>query len=442
MALIHKRRFFYNLADFFMRVGLGYFFKHFKSIQAPQFEVGKPTIFASNHTAAFMDPLLMGAGQKPSIFFMTMASVFKTKLIHKFLSNFQMLPVYRPVDGRDYREKNEGVFKDCYDILNRGQNLLIFPESYTDEQFIRRVKPFKKGAVRIALGTLKDNQWQKDVFIQPMGINYTFPNAFRSDVLMAFDTPIRINDYKADFEKDENKTVNDLSQLVEQKVQGLITHVKEEADYPFFENLLRVSQKGMNHWNHIEEDDLLRRYEYTKNLAVKFNALDRDQSFADQKMKAEYYFKSIKAHGIEDVVLHDQAKAAFLKKLAPFILKSPLMLLGMIFNYVPYILVKRWVEKSFKRPVFWNAVKMVAGYFFMVFFHLIFLIPAGIYWGWEAVLLLWILMPALGVIAYENTDDFIWIRKYLKFKKLPLAEKKALIRQRTEILTYINQITA
>ena len=39
----------------------------------------------------------------------------------------------------------------------------------------------------------------------------------------------------------------------------------------------------------------------------------------------------------------------------------PVYLLGLIQTYIPFVLVKKYVQKSFKRSVFWGSVKLLLG---------------------------------------------------------------------------------
>jgi 1-acyl-sn-glycerol-3-phosphate acyltransferase len=95
-----------------------------------------------------MDPLVVASLRLPIVFFMTRSDVF-TPISRPLLWASHMLPIYRQHDGEDTKAKNEEVFQKCSRILSFGRNLLIFGEGFTDDTFVRRLKPVKKGAVRI-----------------------------------------------------------------------------------------------------------------------------------------------------------------------------------------------------------------------------------------------------------------------------------------------------
>jgi hypothetical protein len=119
------------------------------------------------------------------------------------------------------------------------------------------------------------------------------------------------------------------------------------------------------------------------------------------------------------------------------ILLSPLMLVGVLHNYLPYIFIKRFVEKSFKRKVFWGSVKMMLGVVGVGLFNLIplFLGHYLIYSSWSFWLFnYFIFAPLSGVIAYN------WFKRLESFKKRKYIAKnnwKDLGAERSAILQEI-----
>ena len=82
-------------------------------------------------------------------------------------------------------------FKKSSEILLRKRSILIFGEGLTDDVFIRRLKPLKKGAVRIGFTALESCKWTQDIYISTVGCNYSNPAKFRSDVLIRNSEKIR-----------------------------------------------------------------------------------------------------------------------------------------------------------------------------------------------------------------------------------------------------------
>lgn len=134
-------RFFYFILFITLKYSLRIFYHRIKTINSPKTFLGS-TIYVSNHAASFMDPLVIGGLRMPIVFFMTRSDVF-TPLTKPFLWAAHMLPIYRQHDGVDTKDANQKVFAKCNKVLSFGRNLLIFGEGFTDDEFIRRLKPIK-----------------------------------------------------------------------------------------------------------------------------------------------------------------------------------------------------------------------------------------------------------------------------------------------------------
>src|SRR5690554_1068762 len=150
-------RFLYFIIHTVTSYSLLFFYKKVKVIRNPKRYLNR-TIYVSNHAASFMDPLVIATQMRPIVFFMTRSDVFTT-LMKPILWGAHMLPIYRQQDGVDTKVKNKKVFQKCAKILKGGRNLLIFGEGFTDDVFVRRLKPLKKGAVRIGFETLESLEW-------------------------------------------------------------------------------------------------------------------------------------------------------------------------------------------------------------------------------------------------------------------------------------------
>lgn len=373
------------------------------------------TIFATNHAASFMDPLVVAQCQPPIVFFMTRSDVFKP-LLKPILWASHMFPIYRDIDGEDTKKKNETVFKKCYSVLKGGRSLLMFSEGFTDDVFIRRLKPIKKGAIRIGFGALEDMNWKKKIYIQAVGVNYSDPNTIGSDVVISNSDPICLNDYHDKFKEDPNKTIHDLTKLVEIKMREQITDVRKREWAPTHEFIMRLTKKGMNAVDSDKSIPLYKRWQYSKSLADWMNAQELDENDEMLRLKEDLksYFDLLKKEKIEekhvDAVVNRKWSKVRMKLY--FALLWPLVILGLIHNYLPYKFIKNFVEKSFKRKVFWGSVKMTLGIVAIGLFNLIFVFLGYylIYPSW----LIWIgylftVAPLSGMIAYgyfNKLDDY------------------------------------
>jgi hypothetical protein len=375
-------RFFYLFLLTTLQYAMRVYFKSIRTINSPKEFFGR-TIYVSNHAAAFMDPLVITGFRRPIVFFMTRADVFN-RFTKPFLWAGHMLPIYRQHDGTNTKSKNDEVFDECAQILKNGRNLLIFAEGFTDDVFVRRLKPVKKGAIRIGFYSLEKINWKKKIYIAAVGANYTDPNQLRSGILVHTSDKICLNDYKEEYLANQAKCIADLTKIIEYKMQSVITHIDDIHQVDFHENIMCLTGKGMNTKNSDQSIDLKDRYQYSKNLAIFFNAhkLLIEEELTDSKQKIQKFFNRLKNAGIEpkDFWSGRIESRIFLQKMKLFVL-TPFTVLSLIHCYIPYKFVKNYVEKSFKRTVFHGSVKLLLGMILMGVINLpvIFLIHEFIY---------------------------------------------------------------
>ena len=434
-------RVFYFLLFITLKLSTRLYFRTRRTHNSPKEFLGR-TIYVSNHAASFMDPLLVAAFRRPIVFFMTRSDVFK-RLLKPVLWGAHMLPIYRQHDGEDTKNKNEEVFKASSKILKRGRNILIFGEGFTDDTFIRRLKPVKKGAARMGFTALEDLNWKKKVYIAAVGCNYTEPNYMRSEILISTSEKICLNDYKELYEENPNKAINEVTKLIEQRMREEITHVENKDWAPFHENIMILTRKGMNAKNHDRKYSLRERWRYSQKLANWLNEQNlENEKLIQLKSKIEGYFSLLRKLRIEEFYIHKfiEKKGSRMNELLFLIFMWPFALIGMIHFYLPYKFVKRFTEKTFRRRVFWGSVKMLMGKaimgiinipFIFVFYHFVY--PS--YWLGFAYYAL--IIPLFGLSSY------IYFRKLKDYQVLGAMKKAKLdkiVEKRTELIDEIKEV--
>lgn len=435
-------RFFYFLLKITLSYAYFIFFKRAKTIRSPKTFFGS-TIYVSNHPASFMDPLVVAVYRNPIVFFMTRSDVF-TPLTKPLLWLVHMIPIYRQHDGGDTKDLNKDSFKAATKVLASGRNLLIFGEGFTDDVFVRRLKPVKKGAVRIGFSTLEALNWKKKIYIAGVGNNYTEPNTMRSEILIATSKKVCLNDYREEYLENPNKVINDLTRLVERLMKEEITHVENSELCEFHEHIMMITRKGMNHSSSNKKIPLQKRWKYSQHLAHWINDQgELNQELEELKGKLAQYFKLLKKLRLRDELVfqknHQKGKISRLPELLKLLFLSPLAILGFIHCAPVYFPVKRFVEKSFKRKVFWGSTKLVLAMFGMGLLNIpvIFLFHAFIYENWLIAFGYYWSIGVLGLCAYE------WYLAFISFKEKGMVNKantEALEQKRIELANEIHQL--
>ena len=343
------------------------------------FEIYGRTIYVSNHAAAFMDPIALGPNSLPILFFLTRSDVF-TPLTKPFLWGAHMLPIYRKHDGEDTKSKNDEVFDKSAQVLRYGRNLLIYGEGFTDDTFVRRLKPVKKGAIRIGFYTLEKYNWSIEVKVAAIGINYTEPNRLRSELLIANSEKFCLNDYKDAYLENPNKVITELTKKVESMMQEQITHVQDSSLTAFHENLMLMTAKGMHPTESDRSIALIERWKYSKKLAKNINAMSEELKHSDIVERVKIHCRQSQKMGVtfKDIQQIKQQKSIeTFDEILILVALFPFMLLGFVHCWLPYKLVKNYAEKSFKRKVFWGSVKLLLGSITIGVYNIILLCVIG-----------------------------------------------------------------
>jgi hypothetical protein len=370
------------------------------------------TIYVSNHANSFMDPLVIGVSNRPVVHFMTRSDVFKWWL-KPILWASHMLPIFRQHDGEDTKAKNQDSFDEVNRSLRLGRNILIFGEGFTDDIPIRGLKPVKKGAVRMGFHALHSIGWSKKIYLCGLGVNYTDRNTIGSEYLVVYADKICLNDYREAYEAAPNKVINEVTKLLESQMQQCITYVKDKSWYAFHENVMQITRKGMNHENHDDAIPLKERWSYSRELALWMNAqnLEDQPELVALKKDLESYFSLEKRMKLQDrfVLAKEQPELKNrTKELMILLLLWPLALPGMIHGLVPYLLTKKFVEKSFRRNVFWGSVKLMLGKLLGVIWNIPLVIVLTHYlfpyqWmGWAY----FFIVPLFCFAAYQYANAF------------------------------------
>ena len=434
-------RFFYFLLFITLRISIPFYYKRKVGVNGPKQFYGR-TIYVSNHAASFMDPLVIATTFRPIVFFMTRSDVFKG-LLKPVLWASHMLPIYRQLDGEDTKGKNEAVFKRCSRILSFGRNLLIFGEGFTDDVFIRRLKPVKKGAVRIGFMALEEMNWKKKVYIAAIGCNYTEPSKMQSELLISASDKICLNDYKEQFLENPNQVINTLTKRIEKLMQEQITHVENKEWASFHENVMMLTRKGMNSDSHDDSIQLKERWNYSRKLALWMNEqdLDNNEELVKLKKETEGYFSLLKRFKLQENYVFDAlTKKSRMKEFLFLIFMWPFALIGIVHGIIPYIVTKKFAEKTFKRIVFWSSVKMMMGKliwgilnipYIFVFYHFVY--PS--YWLGFAYFLM--IGPLFSLIGYKYMLNF---QSYKRKEVVGKMELSKFIAKREELLGKIKEV--
>ena len=287
--------------------------------------------------------------------------------------------------------------------------------------------------------------WEKDDYLHAVGVNYSDPNKLGSDVVVSNSNPILLNDYKEKYIQNPNKVIADLTNELERLMQDQLTHVKDKEWSNFHEYVMRLTKKGMNAVDYDKDLKLLERWNYSRNLANWVNVPENveNENLMGLRVKLAVYFDRFKTSYFDEIHLTQLYNKSFNKvnDLLYFLFLAPVFLIGLIHNFPAYLWVKRFVEKSFKRKVFWGSVKMLMGALINGVYNilLVLLLNKLIFQSAPIAWTYFLIVPPLsGVIAYSYAKK---IQNFKIMQRLKVENVSDLLEQRTQLIqdikTYI-----
>lgn len=217
---------FYYVMRFYINVGLHFYFRVLRQNGKENIPKNGAIVFLANHQNAFLDPLLIMRFNNRYTHFLVRGDIFKADFARMVLGTMNMMPIFRMRDGIRTLNKNEQIFQHCYQLLNQNQALVIFPEG--NHSIKRRLRPLTKGFTRVIFGALDHNPDQ-DIYIVPVGLNYSSHQKFRSEASVYYGKPILANPY---YQKDNIKeSVKCLREKVSKAISELTTHIEDDEAY-------------------------------------------------------------------------------------------------------------------------------------------------------------------------------------------------------------------
>lgn len=436
---------FYRFLKITIGAAVRIFFRRIAVIGEESICTDNPIILVSNHPSAFMDPLVLGILIKKPLYFFARADIFKPGFVNWITKKAHLSPIYRIVDGAELLEKNDEVFLSAYRLLHQKKTLLLFGEGFTDEVFIRRLKPLKKGSMRIALGAESKFNFNLNVHIVCVGINYAEPSKFRSDLLIRFSKPIPVGKYRDSFMEHNNKAMQELNKEIYSRLKDEVIHVDNIEYAELFEQILVISRKGINNEYHDSEISLRERWKFSKQLADAFNKIENHARIKNITEQCGEYFIGLKRLKIDDITMNYFKQNIFwsiLQKLVYIIFLFPVFIFGIANNYLPVKLSDIISKNVSKRPVFWSSTDMVFSIITVPIYYCIVIAVLSklldhlqvLPFQWLFILTYIIAMPFSGIFAFNYLKQFYSLIKKIKFwqvvsRKQDEVEKLSVLRK-------------
>ncbi len=400
----------YRFLKILVSVGLRGYYKEIKIINKKVLNTKGPLIFISNHPNTLMDAMMIGIITKKPVYFMAKGTLFNSSLKLWLLKNLNMIPINRQGESAVKGVKNQDSFEACYQLLESGKTLVIFPEGTSFLE--RQLRALKTGTARIALEAENRNKGKLGLKVIPLGLNYHKAEKFRSSVLVNVGEPIDVSKYLPDYKLNVGKTAKELTELFRQKLEAILIHTSNKDQERLVEALEEVlSSKYLNKRRGVEHDirflielkNKVEAIEYSdpkkinqvdlllRNIQWRLKKLDIKADFLDRRFRSIMFIRQM------------------LFSIIFIIIGMPLFLFGAWHNMIQYKLTDFIVPKITKDIEYYAPLAVLLGMILYPSFYFFFFFLASHIFAMNSIveIIYVISMPLSGFYAY-------WFNRYLK----------------------------
>ena len=359
-----------------------------------------------------MDALMVGSALPRRTWFLARSDVFRKKWLANFLTFIGIIPIYRLLEGAENLQKNDETFDKCNKMLEEKKAIIIFSEGLCIQE--RRLRKLKKGTARIAFGSEEKNNFELDLTIIPVGVNYSStPWKFRSGLYIEYGEPFSLSDYKKLYLEDKPRAMNLFTRDLEARMKKslvIIENKENDALVNFLEDML------MEEWCEdlkLDPENHKDTHLVSKEIASIINVAEHTNPESIQKLKDKTsdYKAILDKFKLRDWLLRPKniqamGAASLLSDFCYFFFLFPLWIFGVVTNYLPYKIPYLIAQKIVKH-VEWHASVngTISVFLWQIFYGLESLAVALIFRDWWILGGFMIAMPVCGVIAQSY-----WVR--------------------------------
>jgi glycerol-3-phosphate O-acyltransferase / dihydroxyacetone phosphate acyltransferase len=437
----------YPAVRLFVRFWLWFFFKPVDVRHAERVPAIGPVLLCINHPNNLIDSLIVGAALQRKVHYLASATLFRNPVAARFLRACGAIRVYRKTDDPNKMDPNGEAFAACFQALERGHLIAIYPEGTTHAE--PHVQRLKSGAARIALGY--EARRPDELSLIPVGLTFEARRSFLGRVLVSFGEPMPVARYVESFRGDPSKAVDALTRAIRRAMEAELVHVERVEATELVravEELYRgeliselLTTRGLGAW----QIDPFR-------LSVTVEAMDyfkaRDPWRVERLwQRIQGYRALLTEHHVKDEAVPARRplrRERILHSLEA-ILGFPVFVYGAAVNGLPY-LAPRWLARRLARKeTDYATARFLAG---VVAFPLFWTIETGVV-GWltgaAGAALFAVSLPLSALVAYRYLVGASRLRSRLRIGVLAFTRKRAarfLVAEREAIIAELERARA
>jgi 1-acyl-sn-glycerol-3-phosphate acyltransferase len=414
----------YYLVRPIARYILRYYYRNIDLTGLENIPADAPVILAANHPTAFIEPCIMACFQPRTLWFLARGNLFKNGLFIALLNAVNILPVYRLEDGGYEKLKdNFDTFDACFKALSRNRAIMILAEGRTIHE--KALRPIRKGTARIALGALERDPTLKEVYIVPIGANFTNADRVRGQVMIRCGTPILASEYLEEYRSGEATAIRNLTSHLRSRLSSLVVQFPDQARANIGEGRLVL------HRNDVQAGQ-------TYGITHDGKQLDRELSIAadtpEHAPELAHYFNALHQQGLADGAVagarngQKQGGVPWIKVLLASLFQLPQLPLWLLAEFIGATQPK---HIEFYSPVRFAVLTVGTLFLYPI---LLLLLP----WPIKIWLLVSIFTVGWSLRQLEKVQQ--WYAKR-KVERLVAAERTRLVKMRKEVTAQVTSFS-
>ena len=360
-----------------------------------------PAIFAPNHQNALMDALAVVCNIRRQPVFLARSDIFKNPMAAIALRFFRILPVFRLRDGFNTLKENDEVFNEVTRLLQRKGVIGMMPEGNHGD--LKRLRQLKKGIFRIAFQAEENANFNLNLKIVPVGLEFSNYQTFRSDLYIYFGNPIDFRHLFDLYKENPQVAINQAREHLSENMRLYMIDVRDETLHPLFLDLWALVGPSLENRFLENKNKVYRHFHGGKVLSEAMNQAALNNPGVIDDLNASMSELKSKCKSVDlplSALRKKPSKAASIMSIAlGLCLLFPVWLYGLISSFIPWWIIRNAV-KSIKDDQFISSFKFVLG---LVLFPLSYLIQAiivGLFAGWILAALYLVSLPITGFVAW------------------------------------------
>ena len=300
-----------------------------------------PLIFVANHRNMILDAGMVRYSCGRHLYYIAKHTLFTNKIMGFIFRQANGIPIYRKEDDPSMTSKNQDSFREVYKLFEDGKCLNIFPEgvSIASSSLLK----IKTGAARMALNAEIKNNFSLNIKIVPVGINYSNPSRFKSEVFIEYGNPITIANYKDISSNNEKDAITKITEKIEESLLEVTTNLSFIELEDTISYLKVIYKNDLIHKDTIAQRDL-DDFKITKEMipAVEWYLKNKPNLTESYILMISRYMRFLERLKLNDrlIISKEDQKPKLLPentlKFLWFLAQFPIYIYGFVNNFIAY----------------------------------------------------------------------------------------------------------